>query len=193
MHMVRFAEALNTHESQAEPWRGPWRKPASSWNAPIPAAIPAAAMRELSSKQNLQTVLKGTQSPQLRAFLLRGNGDLPRAELTELRLQLAQEGKRRRELFLEAKRRFGVDGGVFAKDDHTLVVELLAPTPIFCSLLPSTPAFPCRAGWSTPKAQVGAGSYREESSATEPSTWRRGGWVIASASSAATAIGIEPT
>jgi oligopeptide transport system substrate-binding protein len=142
MHMVRYAEAFNTHEDQARALEGPIQAALSDLEHAHTGDIPAAAVREFSTKEHLDAVLKGSPNPVLRAFLLRAAGDLPRAQLAALRTEFAQEGRRRRALFDEAKRHFGVDGGVFAKDDHTLVVELVAPTPYFLELTAFYPSFP---------------------------------------------------
>ena len=142
MHMVRYAEALNTHEGQADALEGPVAKAAALLQQTHAASVPADEVRAFASAQHLDGILKGTPNPALRAFLLRKAGDLPSAELSALREQLALEGKRRRALFEEAKRHFGVDGGVFARDPHTLVVELNAPTPYFLELTAFYPAFP---------------------------------------------------
>ena len=156
MHMVRYAQAFNTHEGQAAALEGPVQQALTELERAHPGSgpIPAAAVREFASKQNLDATLKGSPSPVLRAFLLRAAGDLARAELSPLRAELALEGKRRRALYQEAQRRFGVDGGVFAKDDLTLVVELVAPTPYFLELTAFYPAYPVP-GWAIEKGSGG--------------------------------------
>jgi oligopeptide transport system substrate-binding protein len=111
--------------------------------------------------------LKGTPNPKLRAFLIRPDGDMNAEELRELRAELLHEGARRRALYLEAERRFGVDAGVYAKDDHTLVVELVAPTPYFLELTTFYPFYPVPRwaversprDWFVPGKVVGNGAY----------------------------------
>jgi oligopeptide transport system substrate-binding protein len=142
MHMVRYAEALNTHQGQADQLEGPIPEALDELLAKHPTTVPASALKELSQKQNLDAVLKGTPNSVLRAFLMRKPGDASATELRALRAELSSEGARRRALFREADQRYGKDGGVFAKGAHTLVVELVAPTPYFLELTAFYPSFP---------------------------------------------------
>jgi oligopeptide transport system substrate-binding protein len=168
MHMVRYAEAFNTHQDQGKALTGPVLEALDELVAKHPVAIPQRAVRELASKQNLHAVLKGTPDPLLRAFLTRAAADLAAADARALRRALAAEGARRAALYAEAARHFGVDGGVFAKDDHTLVVELVAPTPYFLELTAFHSFYPVprwvversSRDWFLPKTIVGNGPFR---------------------------------
>jgi oligopeptide transport system substrate-binding protein len=142
MHMVQYAEALNTHRGQADALEGPVLRALDELLAKYPSEVPKAALLELDKQQDLHSILKGTPNPKLRAFLIRPQQDAKSRELTELRAELKSEGVRRRRLNQEAERRFGVDGGVFAKDAQTLVVELVAPTPYFLELTTFYPFYP---------------------------------------------------
>ena len=72
-------------------------------------------------------------------------------------------------MYEEAKLHFGVDGGVYAKDDRTLVVELNAPTPYFLELTAFYPAYPvprwavekyAGSSWFLPSRIVSNGAFR---------------------------------
>ena len=168
MHIVRYAEAFNTHLGQADALQGPVLKALDALATQFPGTIPKDAARNFDTKQSLHAVLKGTPNPTLRAFLLRANTDMSPSELRELRRELQSEAGRRRSLHAEAVRHFGVDGGVYAKDDRTLVVELLAPTPYFLELTAFHSFYPVprwvveRAGhaWFLPATIVGNGAFR---------------------------------
>ncbi len=142
MQMVRYSEAFNTHEAQASALEGPIATALRDLGRANPGAVPKQAVRDFASTQHLDAVLKGTPNPALRAFLLRAPGDMTQAELRDLASELAKEGQRRRALFQDARLHFGIDGGVFAKDERTLVVELVAPTPYFLALTAFHPAYP---------------------------------------------------
>ena len=87
-----------------------------------------------------------------------------------------------------ARAHFGVDAGVFAADERTLVVELVAPTPVLPrahALLPDLPG----AARVVEAAPPTTGSCPGASSATAPSCSRRGASAIASGSSGARPTG----
>ena len=163
----RYAEALNTHAGQADALEGPVLKAVSAVLAQHRAIVPKSVLRELSKQQDLHSILKGTPNPKLRAFLIRPDQDIDASELSSLQGELAHEGARRRHLNREASSHFGVDGGVYAKDDHTLVVELVAPTPYFLELTTFYPFYPVprwaiersSRDWFMPGKVVGNGPY----------------------------------
>jgi oligopeptide transport system substrate-binding protein len=168
MHLVRYAEAYNVYSAQAEALQGAVVKALDELVTKFPSVVPKSALGEFDKKLDLHSTLKGTPSPVLRAFLLRPDSDAPTAELRSLRPELLAEGARRRTLHQEAERRFGVDGGVYAKDDHTLIVELIAPTPYFLELTTFYPFYPVprwaversSRDWFLPAKLVGNGPFR---------------------------------
>src|SRR6478735_1443446 len=142
MHMVRFAEAYNTYRAQADALQGAVLKALDELLARSPNGVSKSALRDFDKQQDLHSILKGTPNAKLRAFLVRPDRDATTQELAELRPELEHEGARRRSLNQEAQRRFGVDGGIYAKDPHTIVVELVAPTPYFLELTAFYPFYP---------------------------------------------------
>lgn len=168
MHLVRYAEAYNVYGEQAEALQGPVVKALDELVTKFPSVVPKSALGEFDKKLDLHSTLKGTPSQVLRAFLLRPDSDAPAAELRNLRGELLAEGVRRQSLHQEAERRFGVDGGVYAKDDHTLIVELTAPTPYFLELTTFYPFYPVprwaversSRDWFLPAKLVGNGPFR---------------------------------
>ena len=170
LHQVRYAEAFNTYEGRATSLEGPIQKALDALAREHPKQIPPAALREFNSEQHLQAAVKGTPDPYLAAFVARADTPLATAELPRLTQALAAEAKRLREGFGEASRRYARDAGVIAVDDHTLVVELNAPTPYFLELTAFYPTFPVprwvieREGlgdsWYLPEHLVSNGSFR---------------------------------
>lgn len=167
MHLVRYAEAFNTHRAQADALEGPVPKALDALLAQYPQQVPKQALRDFDKRYDLHALLKGTSNPKLRDFLIRPDQDVNSAALRELRVELQNEGARRRRLYQEAARHFGVDGGVYAPDDHTLVVELNAPTPYFLELTAFYPFYPVprwaversSGDWFLPGKLVGNGAY----------------------------------
>jgi len=167
MHMVRYAEAYNTYRAQADALQGPVLAALDELLARYPNGVPKNALRDFDKQQNLHSILKGTPNPKLRAFLLRADQDAKTTELAELGPELQSEGARRLRLNQEARRRFGVDGGIYAKGPRTVVVELVAPAPYFLELTAFYTFYPVprqaversSRDWFLPGKIVGNGPY----------------------------------
>lgn len=167
MNMVRFAEARSTYGTQADALQGPVPKALAELLTRFPGTVPKRAVRDFDKALDLHATLKGTPNAKLRAFLMRKDEDATPAELNELRAELLAEGARRRALYQEAEKHFGVDAGVYATDDYTLVVELVAPTPYFLALTAFYPFYPVprwaversSRDWFLPGKIVGNGPY----------------------------------
>jgi oligopeptide transport system substrate-binding protein len=167
MHMVRYAEARNTYGAQATALQGPVVKALDELLTRFPKVVPKRAILDFDKALDLHATLKGTPNPKLRAFMMRKDEDATPNELRELRSELLAEGARRGELYREAEKHFGVDAGVYARDDHTLVVELVAPTPYFLELTAFYPFYPVprwaversSRDWFLPGKIVGNGPY----------------------------------
>ncbi|HWA77460.1 MAG TPA: peptide ABC transporter substrate-binding protein [Polyangiaceae bacterium] len=170
LHMVRYAEAFNTYKSSAAALQGPIAKAASELVPPAGGRISPAEFRAFASKSQLHASIKGTPDPWLQELLATTEPKLDHAGALRLVDALREEGKRRALAFEEADRRFGVDGGVFAQDERTLVVELKAPTPYFLELTAFHTSYPVprwlieapgrRDDWFLPEHIVSNGAFR---------------------------------
>src|SRR5690606_8523217 len=141
LHMVRYAAEYNTYAANAEALEGPIAAGLRELERAHPRAIPASEFQKLATAHNLHAALKGAQDPVLHDLPARTT-DIPADEVPGILRAIEREAERRKALFREAERRFGRDAGVIAVDDHTLVVELVAPTPYFLELTAFYPSFP---------------------------------------------------
>jgi oligopeptide transport system substrate-binding protein len=170
LHMVRYAEAFNTYEGSAQALEGPIGKAAAALALDAHGRVSVSTFRAFASKVQLQASIKGTPDPWLQDLLAATEPTLDSAGVTRLVTALREEGKRRRAAFAEAKAHFGVDGGIFAQDERTLVVELRAPTPYFLELTAFHTSYPVprwlveapgrRDDWFLPRHIVSNGAFR---------------------------------
>ena len=168
MHAVKHAAALNQFGAQAAQLRGPTTEALAA----LPAgAIGAERWRRFAAEHDLASSLRGTPDPLLERALEQDDG--VRAEdRARLAAALAAEADRRDREAARARARYGVDAGVFARDDHTLVVELVAPVPYFLELTSFYPSYPVprwvaeapgrEADWFLPRSIVSNGPYELE-------------------------------
>jgi len=167
LHAVRHAEAFNTHAASAEALAGPVREALASLRRRAP--LPAADWQRFAAEQRLGERLHGAGGDFLAALLSRRGGALGAQELARAEAELAAAAARLRRSADTARRHFGVDEGVFARSDRTLVVELRAPTPYFLELTSFYPSYPvprhlleagARPDWFLPGRLVSNGPFR---------------------------------
>lgn len=168
-HMVRFAEAFNVYSGQADRLEGEVAEALSAFVADHPDGAPAQAWQAALAEAGVHTLVKDSPDAQLLEWLERSDGRFQAAELRAATRALLAEAARRREAHAEAARRYGIDAGVFATDDHTLVVELVAPTPYFLYLTAFYPFYPVprwvieaegnAANWFLPEKIVSNGPF----------------------------------
>jgi oligopeptide transport system substrate-binding protein len=138
---VRLAEAYNTFGGHADTLTNKVR-PAL---APLVAAakpLEARSFQDFLVKHQVADPLRAADVRELEPLLGRRTGTLTAAELAAFDRGLATAAEKLRAGESEAKRRFGVDQGVIAKDDHTLLVELRAATPYFLELMSHHSSYP---------------------------------------------------
>jgi oligopeptide transport system substrate-binding protein len=170
LHMVEGAEAFNTYADQAKALEQEVPNRLRAFLNAHPARVPRRALREFSEQNQLVARTNGTPDASLAELLSSTQPEFEHAQIEQLQRSLLQEGRRRREAAREAARHFGVDRGVFATDDRTLVVELRAPTPYFLELTAFHSSYPLPRwvveaqgnadDWFLPNKIVGNGPFR---------------------------------
>ena len=137
---IRYAEAFSTYDGLADSVEKKILPALTHLRAENPTGIPAKAWQKFLSSANAHDPLRDDRSTE-KLFSVR-SGTLTPGDLDSFQqaLELAR-GRLRREAN-EARRRLGVDAGVVAVDDRTLVVELRAPTPYFLHVFMFHPFLP---------------------------------------------------
>lgn len=154
LHVVRHAEAFNLYAGNVSALIGSGESHGFAGAVadlagrlageadPKHRSMPASAWQEFLSKAKAQEHLKGSPDPLIAALLFQNTGEVTAAQVEEFAAAVRREADRRRERNAEARKHFGIDAGVFARDDRTLVVELVAPTPYFLELTCFYPSYP---------------------------------------------------
>jgi oligopeptide transport system substrate-binding protein len=142
LYPIRYAEAYHAHAPAAEALEGPVREALAALRREAKQGVPAARWQRFAAEQRLAERARGAAEPSLRELLERRAGRVSDAELARADLALARAAGALRASAEEARRRFGVDAGAFARDARTLVVELRAATPYFLELTAFFPTYP---------------------------------------------------
>ncbi len=168
LHGVRQARALNLYEAQAASLAGEVRETVAELP---PGPVTAEAWTRLVVAHDLVGSVRGTSDRALEAAVHSARG-LTGEQRAALPGALAREATRRARLARHARAHFGIDEGVYAVDDHTLVVELVAPIPYFLELTAFYPSFPVprhvvevpgnEADWFLPDKIVSNGPFELE-------------------------------
>jgi oligopeptide transport system substrate-binding protein len=167
---VRFAEAFNSYASRAVSLREKVRPALDAFTKSSGARVAASAFRTFVVKHQVEDALRGVASDATRALLQKKDGAVSREELSAFARDLDAAEKRVESEAGEAKRRFGVDAGIFAQGPHTLVIELRAPTPYFLEVTTFYPTYPVkrtlvedpkhRNAWFLPETIISNGPFR---------------------------------
>ena len=148
LHMVKHAAELNLYAGHADALEGEVATAfaelvaeATASAAASGSGIDAATWGAFVREYTLADRVAGTPDERIARAVAPG-ASLAAADVAPLAAALAGEATRRRDRNEWAEAHFGVDAGVFAVSDRTLVVELTAPTPYFLSLTAFYPALP---------------------------------------------------
>ncbi len=134
LHGLRLARALHGYDAAAGTLEGPARAGLAALRAEHADAVPAEAWDAFLAEQGLRNLLAEGPDPALAGRLPAPGAEVGQTALAEVEALLASAAAAMRRRAAEARRRFGVDAGVIARDDSTLVVELEAPIPYFLEL-----------------------------------------------------------
>jgi len=151
LHMVKWAEIYNLYAGHVQRLVGPAKKGKKTILEAVralagghPEGVAAVDWQKFLGKEKANDAIKGTPDPVLLSAVNERTKVLSAERLARIATALAKEAERRLALHAQATKHFGVDGGMYAKDDHTFVVELNAPTPYFLELTAFYSAHPVR-------------------------------------------------
>ncbi|HEX6271487.1 MAG TPA: peptide ABC transporter substrate-binding protein [Polyangiaceae bacterium] len=168
---IRYAEAFSTFDGLADSIDKKILPALDRLKTANPGGAPVKAWRTFTMENAVQDPLRHESDAQIAALFSRHAGTVSAAELDHLAKALERARVRLWSDGHEARRRLGVDAGFFAKDAHTLVLELNAPTPYFLKVLAFYPMFPTPRwvvekrpdDWYLPETFVGNGPFRLKS------------------------------
>jgi len=173
LHMVRHAKELNLYGAQASALAGPVREAFEALARANAAGVDEATWQAFVREQGLQDLTAGSDEPELARALAPGATLPDAASIASFAGALARAAHGRARAFEQADRHFGVDEGVFAQGDRTLVVELRAPTPYFPAIAAFYTSYPVprqiveapghRDDWFLPETIVTNGPFQLES------------------------------
>jgi oligopeptide transport system substrate-binding protein len=139
---IRYAEALSTYDGHADSLHGPITKALTAFIAAHESGVDAKEWQKFLAKNQVNDPLRRESDATLEELLTRRDGPVAKGELEWMLGAFARVAAHLRAGANEARAHFGVDAGVVAVDDRTLIVELRAPTPYFMEVLAYVPTLP---------------------------------------------------
>lgn len=165
---IRFAEEFSTYDGLVDSVEKTILPELAKLARENPNGVPAKAWLRFAKAHRVRDPLSHDSDAALDAIFSRYSGSVNPAELALVRAALERARGRLRSEAAEARRRLGVDAGFFAKDEHTFVMELDAPTPYFANVVAFYPLYPTPRwvvekhpdDWFLPENIVGNGPFR---------------------------------
>jgi oligopeptide transport system substrate-binding protein len=139
---IRYAEAFSTYDGLADSIEKTILPTLARLRGGHPNGVPAKVWQRFLSDVHAHDPLREGVAERVEALFSVRAGNVPNADLDAFRAALETARGRLRSSAAEARRRLGVDAGLVAKDERTLVVELRAPTPYFLSITMFHPFLP---------------------------------------------------
>jgi len=139
LHFVRLAQEYNLYGGQADRLAAVHRDAFPALREEVGPVVSGERWRRFVVETELADLVSGTPDPVLAAAVAE---DAVPVQVEAVGAAVGREVVRRRAAFEHAEAHFGVDAGVFARDERTLVVDLVAPTPYFLALTAFYPLLP---------------------------------------------------
>lgn len=139
---VRYAEAASTYAAHADTLEKTVVPKLGELRTKNPSEIDARIFQRFLSDSHASDPLRRATAPAIKTLLGRTKGAVTSSELAAFQDAAERYAEQLREESRQATAHFGIDGGAFARDDHTFVVELRAPTPYFLEITSFHPTLP---------------------------------------------------
>jgi oligopeptide transport system substrate-binding protein len=168
LFMVRYAEAYNTFDAFADALQSKIIPALTAVQQASATGIDASTWQKLLLDNQVDDAFKHSNEARAKDLLYRSDGPLNAEELQYFKRTCEGLMGWFRSRAQGARERFGIDAGIYAPDERTVVVELNAPTPYFLGITSFYPTLPVPrhvveahpSDWFLPRYIVSNGAFR---------------------------------